>query len=135
MREADHYVPLVQGANAEGWRLYRIEDGSRGLKPFDVGGADARGLAVGLELKAVNQRRRDGVFPWTLFAEHQRNWLMAFQRLNAQALAIVYYALDREMCVYPLRVRDDFVRPESQMTRVSLRWYMNRWTGWSSLLR
>lgn len=104
------YLPLTDGGDHENWLLYRIADGSNGKKPFDIGGCDPYGVAVGLEVKVTGERATDvggHPLPWGLFEIHQRWWLREYARQRALALVGLYYDSTKEMRIYRLTGDDD----------------------------
>ena len=84
--EKELYSKLIVGANAEGWRLYRISDQSSGRKPFDIGGCSPHGLAVALEVKRVRQIVYSAPVPVQAFGDHQLAWLDFFLERKAMAM-------------------------------------------------
>ncbi len=85
MKEADAYKRIINGAFRARWALYRIADGSWGRKPFDVGGVDAGGRAVAIEVKYQRGKRWGGFPPIGLLEPHQLVWLEAVARNGGRA--------------------------------------------------
>ena len=100
MLEADLYSPLLKGARADGWYLYRLPDDSAFPRPFDFGGFAPGGRGVALEVKLVGQLDPRHRFPWRLFSPHQVGWLVQAEALGALAVAGVYVAESRSMRLY-----------------------------------
>jgi hypothetical protein len=132
VREADLYLPMVEGAKADAWRLYRIADGSPGRKPFDIGGFAPGGVGVGLEAKIVRvwPAASCGV-PWAAFASHQRSWLEEAAAIGGLPLVALYSLETRGLRIYRL-YRGEFDVPLKYMPQVDLRWLPghNLWRGW-----
>lgn len=102
MTEADHYGPLWQGANSEGWHLFRIADGSVGKKPADIMGCSPNGFGVIVEVKSGIRRanwRADSPH-WPDYAVHQKAWLRLYAEASAISLAAEYDELQREMRIF-----------------------------------
>lgn len=108
--ETTLYGPLVEGARLEGWKLFKIVDGSFGQKPGDIAGAAPTGRAVLLEVKSPRRRMEPGdVIPTQLFSAHQVHWLRAFAEVGALALVALWQPGAR-MALYRIRQPDDFGR-------------------------
>jgi hypothetical protein len=105
MRESDHYGRLWRGANAEGWSLFRIADGSAGKKPADIAGCSPTGVAVLVEVKLLREGRPraspGAQFPhWPAYELHQMAWLRRYAEAGALAIAAEYDEARREMLAY-----------------------------------
>ena len=121
MKEADLYLPIVAGALSERWGLYRIQDGTPGRKPFDIGGTSPLGRAVGLEVKIIRAPIDwNAPIPWNLFAKHQRAWLAAYCRSNALALVGLYDSVGRTLYIFRLKWRNDDIKPLRELCYVAL---------------
>jgi hypothetical protein len=88
VREHELYTGIVAGGNAEGFELYRIEDGSAGKKPFDIGGFTRHGRAITIEVKVVDSLPTV-VMPVRQFASHQLTWLQNCAKYGGIAVAIL----------------------------------------------
>lgn len=86
------YKPLIRGARIEGWLLFRLSDTSIDKKPFDISGTTSSGVAVGLEVKTIdNALTEHTVFPWSKFEDHQIQWLKAYAEKRAYSLACIQF--------------------------------------------
>jgi hypothetical protein len=135
MKEADLYGPLVDGADHDNWLLYRIADGSVGFKPFDLGGADAYGIAVGLEVKRTREDRvaaEDQPLPWQLFETRQRAWLNEFAHHRALALIVLYHDRSGDLVVYRLPGGSD-EQPRRDYRVGTLYSHATGYRGWKQL--
>lgn len=130
MRESDLYPGIVKGGLAQGWSLYRIADGSPGLKPFDIAGADPFGRAVGLEIKCVSDVTIARPIPWKLFARHQQAWLGIYCARNAWSLVGLYDESRHALFIIPLNTADDFGRMIEQLDYVLMTQRENVFYGW-----
>jgi hypothetical protein len=132
VRESDLYLPMVEGAKADAWRLYRIADGSPGRKPFDIGGFAPGGVGVGLEAKIVRSYPAvSSGIPWAAFAPHQRSWLEDAAAIGGLPLVALYSLEDRGLRIYRL-YRGEFDMPSGFLVQVDLRWLPAHklWRGW-----
>lgn len=130
MKEADLYADVVSGMLADGLAAYRIQDGSVGKKPFDVGGATGGGLGIACEIKSPTAAEAN-FLQWGPFERHQVQWLRTYAGLGALALACVY---DRErhlLLVWSLRhANDRCARPaDAELTRTD-----GSFRGWGTLV-
>lgn len=100
--ESDHYGSLWKGANAEGWHLFRIADGSVGKKPADITGCTPDGVGVLLEVKSFVRRASWATDSphWPAYAIHQKAWLRHYAEACAMPLVAEYDESRREMRVY-----------------------------------
>lgn len=135
MLEASLYAPLIAGALQENWPLYRIADGSPGKKPFDIGGCDPLGRAVGLEVKVIQCRLISGAtIPWQQFELHQRAWLRAFTVARADALAALYCEQTKDLTVYYFANQRELDFSHENLTQQRLIKQDGRYLGWNFLL-
>lgn len=108
MNESDQYGPLWKGANAFGWRLFRIADGSVGKKPADIAGVAPGGRGVLIEVKTIKQTTNrlpqggTARVDWSLYATHQRAWLAQYAEAGALAFVAQYDEQLNEMWLWPL---------------------------------
>jgi hypothetical protein len=86
MTERDLYIPLIRGANCEGWRLYRYPDLASGSKPFDIGGVSPTGVAVALEVKLYRRDLENITEAIKALHPHQLSWLEAYGSRSALGL-------------------------------------------------
>jgi len=139
MRESDQYAPLWKGANSEGWRLWRIADGSVGKKPCDITGVAPNGLGVCLEVKSFDRRAPQYADSpvWPLYASHQIRWLDLYAEAHALALAAEYDETRREMRLFWIRYLDkqtDRPTPYMRLTRETDGHGGQLWLGWNDFL-
>lgn len=90
--EHHFYDPLVRGANMDGWCLHRTESAPGILVPFDLQGCDPVGLAVGVEVKRVEQVHMARSINWDQLCRdrmHQRGWLWNYAKRGARSLMVL----------------------------------------------
>jgi len=87
-KESDLYAPLIAGANREGWRLFRIEDGSWGRKVADIAGITSTGRGVLVEVKIGNGPLR----------ANQEAWLKEYEAKGGLGLIARYQ--NGNMCLF-----------------------------------
>jgi hypothetical protein len=135
LKEHDLYSPLIDGGDMEDWLLYRIADGSAGFKPFDIGGADRHGIAVGLEVKRTKEHPESSgqdPLPWKLFETRQRAWLNEFAHHRCLALVALHYDQTGEIALYHLAGgADDLPRKHYSVGALTLHDKLYR--GWRKL--
>ena len=125
-KEQHLYVPIIDGAFAEGWRLLRIEDGSFGKKPADITGIAPNGRGVLIECKLVYFATSDTI-PWYHCSIHQRSWLKEYARNGGIALLAVFCG--ERLIVYKLHKDiEDFTTFELKLDK------FKRFSGWGQLL-
>lgn len=133
--ERDVYTSLIQGANSEGWKLFRISDLAPGKKPFDITGASPSGLAVALEVKRLARPlSAASSIPHSLFKPHQILWLRAYAEVNALPLVAIWVPGDAaQVTVYRLTKHAlEFSLPTSELSQARLAWDGDKWVGWNS---
>ena len=111
MQERDIYDMIIKSANAVGWHLFRIADGSVGKKPGDIAGCSVNGIAVLIECKIFNIRpsRADINRPiLSVFAPHQLVWAHRYAEANALALLAEYDVSRRELCIFMMTRPEHF---------------------------
>lgn len=116
MQERDIYDMIIKSANAVGWHLFRIVDGSKGKKPCDVAGVSKSGLGVFLECKLWEKRpvRADINRPvLTAYAPHQLVWAHRYAEANALALLAEYDVSRRELCIFMMTQPEHFEKAHS----------------------
>lgn len=132
------YHPLIMGANAEGWLLYRVTDLAVGRKPFDIGGVAPDGRAVAIEVKRVGSDPPDAPFPWAIFRPHQIGWLRGYATRGGLALAILYDEDLQLPTAYAIRSLDfdpaRTLEPRARISQAALRRHENQFRGWDRLL-
>ena len=126
--EATLYPALEKGAIADGWPLTRISDGSFGKKCGDFVGVAPNGLGVLLEVKVINKLpANSNFFPWQVFESHQIQWLKAYEKTGAFALAALFEWQTDTMRVYRIQLQPPY--PHTDLTLGK-----GGWVGWSQLL-
>lgn len=105
--ENDLYYPIINGAKAVGFELYRIADGTTGLKPFDIGGIAPDGRAVAMEAKYCRNRITsklhrigEAIIPWSVFQPQQIAWLKCFVKRGGLAIAYIYYSQSKTHALF-----------------------------------
>jgi len=131
MNERELYQPLIKGANAEGWLLWRVKDGTYGKNPFDISGVAPDGRAVGFEVKKLIRIREDQPIGWSVFESHQLAYLKAYQKHGGHAIMGFYGTSDNRLIL----VRYDELRNPKALLEtyqmVELKKDKEIWTGWS----
>jgi hypothetical protein len=120
MKEHESYQIIIKAATKHGYALYRIEDGSYGKKPFDIGGCSPDGKAMAVEVKLVlGTYDDDKILPFGMLAEHQRNWLEAFATRGGIAWFILTWSSG--CAIY--RVENDWMsKPARQYKKYVVTW-------------
>ena len=93
MKKTEHalYRDIIDGAAAEDWLLFRIQDTDRARNPFDLGGAAPDGRAAGVEVKVLDVLRTTVTDLDQLdLRAQQRNWLVAYAAKGAHALVLCH---------------------------------------------
>lgn len=137
MPEKDHYAGLIEGANREGWALWRLCDAPYlPPRPADICGGDPTGRLVLLEVKEVEAYRGVGSLK---FEEAQVRWLRACGRRGGLALVAVYETTKRRMLLVRVAGQGDDLGPGWPgglvgVRSAELKREMGRWTGWKAAL-
>ena len=127
-KEKELYNPIIAGMVAEGWTMFRIEDGSFGKKPFDIAGIAPDGKGVGLEVKLTNKYDSEE-FPWKLCSSHQVSWLKEYAKKGAYSLLAIYTLDDNKLRIWELW---DDLNTYGHMEMILDKF--KRYAGWDRLL-
>jgi len=137
MAEKDHYAALVEGANAEGWALWRLPD-APGLppRPADIAGGDPNGRWVLVEVKEVDRFR---TFDSLHFESSQIRWLRACAARSGWAIVAVKES-EGEKRMLLFLVAGSLPAPVDGVGTLQVRRWMEltkigeQWRGWRSNL-
>ena len=131
MREADLYRPVCHGAFREDYRVFKMEDGGRMKKPFDIVGVDPDGKAVAMEVKVI--RSAFDLANWLpdhLFEPQQPHWLTEFGKRGALALVLLYHEGPQQMWGMRVTCSEDWERPMRELSCTELHRVDGEFRGW-----
>ena len=101
--ERDLYAGLIEGANREGWALWRLPDAPYlPPRPADISGCAPDGRAVLLEVKIDSRAWPMGGLAALHFEDAQIRWLRAFAARGGLALVAAYWSAGKSQ---PSRMR------------------------------
>ncbi len=135
VKEAILYAPICDGAFQDGFLLFKIEDGGRMKKPFDIVGIDPNGDAVAIEVKVYHAKiDRDKALPGYLFEWQQQGWLSDWGKRGGLSLVALYQEDTAELHVFRLQGPQDWESPMSTLHHSTFRRQGGVFRGWQLLL-
>lgn len=134
MKEADLYAPICDGAAKDGYRLFKIEDGGRMKKPFDIVGIDPSGTAVAIEVKVLECHiEMDKIMPTSIFETQQITWLSEWGIKGGLALVALYEEPERQLWLFQTHDECCWKRVLHSRKHTVLRRIDGLFRGWDNL--